>query len=209
MSNTEFTKNKEITDREYVTVLRKALETQSISMKVADAVLTAVAIVGLASIAVAAPNALQLLKPLLKKRNYSSRQIRNAFDSLRRQEKVQYVKEKNGEVFVKITKQGQTKLRSFSLSTMKINPQKNWDGKWRLILFDIPVRFKPAREAFRWKLKQLGFIQLQRSVWVFPYPCEDELLFVSNFFEVGKFVEIITASSILNDKRIKKHFHLD
>ncbi len=208
MNKSGFIKDKELTDKEYASILQKALATESLGMKVAEAVLMAVAVIGLVGIAVAAPNALQLLNPLLKKRNYSSRQVRNAFYSLSRQGKVQYVEEKDGKISVKITKLGQTKLRSFSVSTMKIKSQKRWDGKWRLVMFDIPVRSKSAREAFRWKLKQLGFVQFQRSVWVFPYPCEDELLFIANFFEVGKYVEIITAEFIIDDQKLKKHFEL-
>ena len=75
-------------------------------------------------------------------------------------------------------------------------------------MFDLPIRFSKAREALRWKLKELGFIQFQKSVWVFPYLCEDEIIFVADFFRVGKYVEILTVERILRDESIKRHFNL-
>lgn len=40
-----------------------------------------------------------------------------------------------------------------------------WDGKWRVVIWDIPEKRRMARDLLRYKLKQLGFSQLQKSIW--------------------------------------------
>jgi len=52
----------------------------------------------------------------------------------------------------------------------------------------------------------LGLRQLQKSVWIYPYDCEDEILFVAEAFEVQKYIEIITAERLLHSKVIKSYF---
>ena len=43
-----------------------------------------------------------------------------------------------------------------------------WDGKWRLILFDVPEVRSRLRKKFRRVLRQCDFGHLQGSVWVSP-----------------------------------------
>lgn len=44
-----------------------------------------------------------------------------------------------------------------------------WDGLWRLVLFDIAEENRVLRNLLRRKLKSLGFIMFQKSVWVTPF----------------------------------------
>lgn len=41
-----------------------------------------------------------------------------------------------------------------------------WDGKWRIVIFDIPEERRIIRNLFRRNLKKWGFKQLQKSVWI-------------------------------------------
>ena len=75
-------------------------------------------------------------------------------------------------------------------------------------MFDIPMRFTKGREALRYHLKDLGFYQFQKSAWVYPYPCEDEIIFIADFYKVGKYVEILTVDKALREEKIKKYFKL-
>lgn len=50
-----------------------------------------------------------------------------------------------------------------------------WDGKWRLVLFDVPEKRRAARDLLRNKLKQWGFKPWQQSVWVTKKSCTKEL----------------------------------
>lgn len=43
--------------------------------------------------------------------------------------------------------------------------EKNWDGKWRIIIFDIPESQRKIRRILRGKLREWGFVVWQKSVW--------------------------------------------
>lgn len=49
-----------------------------------------------------------------------------------------------------------------------------WDGRWRLVLFDIPSEQDAQRERLRRYLRNRGFGYLQKSVWVTPDPLTEE-----------------------------------
>ncbi len=136
-----------------------------------------------------------------------SKKARQIFNGFRRYKFVRYVKGKYGDSYT-ITPKGEDKLRDILIDEVVIKDQKNWDGKWRLVMYDFPIRFKKAREAFRWKLKDLGFFQFQKSAWIYPYPCEEEILFVADFYGVRKHIEILQVDKILDDKKLKEHFNL-
>ncbi len=49
-----------------------------------------------------------------------------------------------------------------------------WDGRWRLVLFDVPNSQNAHRNRLRQYLRHKGFGYLQNSVWVTPDPLEKE-----------------------------------
>ena len=86
---------------------------------------------------------------------------------------------------------------------------RKWDGKWRVVIFDIPQEMHKKRNNFRHKLRYLGFYMLQKSVFVLPYSCEDELGYICQSLEVGDYVDVITADSIgFRENEIKKYFEI-
>ena len=153
-------------------------------------------------------NAVQVFKMFERSKKYSNKQISSVFDSMKSQKLIEYVGDKNGQTIVKITKKGESRLRAFDIELMKIKKPSRWDGKWRLVMFDIPMRFTKGREALRFHLKKLGFLQFQKSAWIYPYPCEDEIIFIADFFKVGKYVDVLTVENILRDDKLKKHYNL-
>lgn len=106
-----------------------------------------------------------------------------------------------------LTDKGKMKVLTYHFKEMKIKREK-WDGKWRLVVFDIPEKLKIYRNALREKLKELGFYELQKSVFVFPYPCQDELDFIIEFFNLRKYVRCGVLESIDNELHLKKIFNL-
>ena len=90
---------------------------------------------------------------------------------------------------------------------MKIPDQASWDGKWRILMFDIPESKRESRDSLTNKLRNLGFIQFQKSVWVYPYPCAEEIDFVTEYFSIAENVNLITVR-IENDKPLRKEFKL-
>ncbi len=60
-------------------------------------------------------------------------------------------------------------MRMGKFEEMEIKRPEKWDGKWRIIIFDIPNTKKGARDALRERLNVLGFCQMQKSVFVHPF----------------------------------------
>lgn len=106
-----------------------------------------------------------------------------------------------------LTDKGKLKVLKYHFQDLKITKQ-NWDRKWRVIVFDIPEKLKKVRDALRDRLKKLGFYELQKSVFVFPYECKDEIDFLIDFFNLRKYVRCGILESIDNDLHLKKIFKL-
>ncbi len=71
------------------------------------------------------------------------------------------------------------KQKSFSLFRFL----KKWDNKWRLVLFDIPEEKRDIRDQLRKSLKEIGFKNLQRSVWINPLQIDKKLKQIENQIE--------------------------
>lgn len=61
----------------------------------------------------------------------------------------------------KLTDKGKEKA---VLTSLKFD-DKEWDGRWRLVIFDVPEKRRQARDLLRSKLKQWEFVHFQQSVW--------------------------------------------
>ncbi|MBI2068893.1 MAG: CRISPR-associated endonuclease Cas2 [Candidatus Yanofskybacteria bacterium] len=108
----------------------------------------------------------------------------------------------------KFTKKGRM---WFNKSLIKYHKRRGtkWDRKWRVVIFDIPQEMHKKRNNFRYKLKYLGFFMLQKSVFVLPYPCEEELGYVCQGLDINDYVDVIIADSIgFRESEIKKHFEI-
>lgn len=121
---------------------------------------------------------------------------------------VSYKENNESLVEIILTKDGEKRALIFKLDDLKIKKPKKWDNQWRIVIFDIPNKLKKAREAIRKKLKELGFIKLQESVFVFPYECEDEINFVVEVFQIRPFIRFIRAKSITNEEQLMINFGL-
>ncbi|MFH1201208.1 MAG: hypothetical protein V1484_02715 [bacterium] len=139
---------------------------------------------------------------------YDDKKVAQAFSGLRRYKFVRHIKKEHGNSTYSLTLKGEARLGDILIDDIEIKNKGKWDGKWHLVMYDLPIRFKKARNAFRWKLKDLGFFQFQKSAWIYPYPCEGEILFVADFYGVRKHIEILEVDNILDDKKLKVYFNL-
>ncbi len=168
---------------------------------------------GILLAAIVAPNALSAFKFLLKDENYVSWKKFNqstARQYIGRLEKRKIIKRrmKGGRSEMMLTKKGREELLSYDIDKIKLKNDKRWDGKWRVIIFDIPEDKKQARDALRSKFKHLGMLQLQKSVFIYPFDCKKEIDFVSDFFEVGDDLLYLEAEIKDIGKKLKKYFNV-
>lgn len=71
--------------------------------------------------------------------------------------------------------------------------QRNPDGKKRLITFDIPEKLRNRRDILRTHLKELGFSQWQKSVWISEFPCGDLVELVFRIHGVRKYARLFVG----------------
>src|SRR3989338_415485 len=177
-------------------------------------ILLTVAMAGLVVVAATSPYFLiNLAKAFIKNKKYekSKQNEQRIIRSLRHLKKNNIIILKDlgdGNFTVRLTEKGRGKVQEINFERLEIKKQDTWDKKWRIITFDIPENRKAARDALRGKMKELKFYQLQKSVFACPYPCEKEILFLCEFFDVFKFVDIIIAEKIHNDAALRRVFKL-
>lgn len=109
---------------------------------------------------------------------------------------------------VKITKKGNTKLLKYNLEDIEIPKPNKWDRKWRLIVYDIPKNKKKASDSLRNTLKRLGLYKLQKSVYLYPYPCSDIMEFLREIYDIGEDVTYLTMGNLENEEIYKEYFGL-
>jgi len=174
-------------------------------------IIETLALVGIFAIAAQSPNFwIQLSRNLQRKNKYlrdncSQADLGRMLSYLKRTQMV-VLKEKDGKFTVELSEKGKKKIQQITIDDLKSKKPKDWDGLWRVVIFDIPERQKYGRAALRGKIKDLGFYQFQKSVWVFPYDCEKEIELLANFFEIYNFVNFIEAKRINDDEKLKKYF---
>lgn len=130
-------------------------------------------------------------------------------DSIRRLYRYQLVDAKdneNGTVSMILNSNGYKKALIYDIDTISIKSMKKWDEKWRMVIFDVPERFKKARNSLSLTLKNMGLHRLQKSVFVHPFECKDEIDFVVEFWNVRPFVRYIITHSIDNDLHLRDIF---
>ncbi len=119
---------------------------------------------------------------------------------------IDYKENNDGVVTVILSKLGEKHALKYQLDEMKVAIPPKWDHAWRIVIFDIPEKKKRAREALRKKLKELGFTELQKSVFIFPYECENEIDFICEVFEIRNHVRYIKVAYINNEAELKLKF---
>lgn len=105
-----------------------------------------------------------------------------------------------------ITGKGRARLAKSELDKLSVPRLTKWDKKWRMILFDIPESQKSGRNALTAKLKSLDFHQLQRSVWIHPFPCRNIIEKIADFYNVSSCVTYIETSHIDNQQKLIDRF---
>lgn len=114
--------------------------------------------------------------------------------------------DKHNQRFVKLTNKGQLEAL-LAKARLKEKPQK-WDGKWRLIIFDIPENSREKRNHFRWLLRHNGFYKLQASVFINPYPLNREAVAYLKETGLMDYIRILKVEEMDSDKGLRKHFGL-
>jgi len=183
--------------------------------EISAVVLGIVATAGVATVSIAAPNALKLIKYLPNERysrgyydkdKRAKRKISRAIYYLKSQQYIRLMP--SGDDFLmELTQKGKKKVQLINFQTLAFPQDKKWDKSWWFILADIPVEFRGQVDLFRKKLKNLGVMTFQKSVWAYPYNPKNELVFLAKYYGLERYVTTFRATELeVDDEKTLKSF---
>lgn len=113
---------------------------------------------------------------------------------------------KNAEATLEICPKGIEKLDQLSFTELLLRNDEKWDGMWRILTYDIPEEERSARDAVRRLVKELGMKQLQKSVWITPLPCAEEVKAIKDAYGVHKHISFIETYNFDRADEFKRYF---
>ena len=167
-------------------------------------ILKTVATAGVLAMAILAPNAIQILRPFIKnKRKYNSKYYLNKKAKKLIDGGFIKIDIKNGKRFLSLTDRGERELLYYQITEKK---KSKWDGKWRVVIFDVWEHTRYKRHLLRNEIKDFGFVQLQRSVWIYPYECADFIELLKTDLSFGKNIRYMVVEKLDHDENLRKRF---
>ena len=150
----------------------------------------------------------RIVKTAAKKwKKLDSQKLRKDINYLYYVKIISKVKNDNGSVDIILTEKGEFRALNIKLRNIR-NKNLPWDGKWRMVAFDMPEKLKGGRDSLRHKLKEIGFCELQKSVFICPYDCIGEISLLVNFFNLKEYVRLGVLEFIDNEDYFKKFFKI-
>lgn len=200
-------------------LLEKQIRQEEIRRRYAPVkhILTLIGAAGLISLSFISPPVAMAIKPFLdeeEQKKYSAWKRYNPSylrSSIKRLHKSKYVEisKKDGEEIVVLTEFGKRRILKYALDDLSIETPKQWDGRWRMVIYDVEHHKKRLRDVFREALKTLAFLQLQESVWIYPYACEKQITFLKEYYGVGNEVLYAVTITLEDDSPYKIYFGLE
>ncbi len=180
------------------------------ALTVGQAILCVAGLTAFVAFAAVVPGTLRVLKSfgfdkkVLKRREYY---IQESLERLISKGLIAVVVRNNSK-HLKLTPEGKRTLFKIQARGLLKEKPKKWDGKYRVVIFDIKESLKFVRDDLRHILLELGFVKLQNSVWVYPYSCEGVINLLRTHLEIENDLIYMTVDSIEDDKWIRDHFRL-
>lgn len=168
--------------------------------------------VGALSTILIAPHLLRLFPSVDRgkaKRKEMYGRIDQALYRLRGKGFISFSKTEGRRPIAHLTKRGKIEIEKIILGQYLISETTIWDGKWRIIIFDIREKRRRVRQRLRALLHGAGVVRLQDSVWVHPYPCDEFVALLRGHLKIGT-GELLyfTCEGFQSDRRLRDHFNL-
>lgn len=129
-----------------------------------------------------------------------------AADQLLRKGHAEKIQDKDG-ITIEITEKGNKELLKYDL--VKLAPVKSkWDGKWRLIFFDVAELDRKKRDKLRRYLGQLEMEQFQKSVFISPYDIFDQIKYLREILDIPSTIKMAKLDWVENEDELKEIFGL-
>jgi DNA-binding transcriptional regulator PaaX len=127
---------------------------------------------------------------------YGEEQIKRCLLYLRMQRYINYSPEDSKSPLI-ITKKGLLRLSTNGIKDkLRGVIRRRWDHLWRLVAFDVPESKKYCRDMFRQDLLRYGFFPFQKSIYITPFACENEIRDLARKHHVGQYVLVSVTPNI-------------
>lgn len=204
-------KSNKVSQQEKETLLEKAeifLKSDTVSARVTKGMLAVVALGGIVCAGAVAPGMMRAVRTFQGFADQKEKSAKSTFYKLKRDGLILLKKQADGKIKVLLTEKGWKYMRRHFGIDLAPKQKLIWDRKWRVLIFDIPAKKNAVRNIFRETIKKFGFLQMQKSVWVYPYPCEDEILFLAKRLGIIAYVEVLTVKKMIHEEEIRTLFDL-
>ncbi len=188
------------------------LEKEDIQNAKIKHVLTLIAKAGTVAVMLTAPNTALLARELFEDKKdfriwkqFNERLLRQNLKRLAKQ-KIIDISQKNGNQIIKISDKGKRKILSYAIDELMLKKPIRWDGKWRLVMYDIPVKRGRKDKIISNTLKRLGFLKIQNSVYISPYSCFDEIEFMREYYFLGMNIKYFIVTKIEDQEAYRTYF---
>lgn len=133
--------------------------------------------------------------PAIKKRKKMKFKEPTVRQNIRRLEKQGFITRSENKY--SLTKKGRALINRI----LKINNNLKikWDGKYRLVIFDIPEEKRKVRNWLRSELYFLGYKQLQKSVFIGKLPLPSDIIEEIKKCGIGSYVNYILAEKVYHN----------
>jgi hypothetical protein len=115
--------------------------------------------------------------------------------------------EKDDVPIVRISEKGKQRLLQYDVESFSLD-KSSWDGKWRLIVYDVVSAKRQNSEQFRRAINKLNLLKLQKSVYLTPFRCEEQIEYLRALYDIGNEVLILKVGSIENESAYRRYFGL-
>lgn len=153
------------------------------------------------------PGTAQLIDYFDPKGRHERNRIWKAIKYLEQKNRIR-IEERDTGQYAYLTSVGKLKLNEDAIWDMTVKKPYRWDHKWRLVMFDLPARHNKVRNEFRLKIEDLGFKLYQRSVFIYPYECHEEIHAIARWYGIDACIRYIVATEVHDMRRFVKIFDL-
>ena len=139
----------------------------------------------------------------------SKQSTERAINSLYASRLIDVKENSDGTYSLFLSERGKRKVLTYNIGRMKVNTPPTWDRLWRLVSFDVPVDKKEVRDSLRGHLLRLGFCEVQQSLFMHPFDCANEITYLTELYDAGKYVRFMLVTQVDNELYLKKFFGLN
>jgi len=80
--------------------------------------------------------------------------------------------------------------------------KEKWDGKWRVISYEIPEKKREIRDRLRREMQGWGLGPWHRSFWLTPHPVIETLKNLTSQKEEERYIQAFEADHVFGDREV-------